>query len=357
MGLDIGAIMENIEQIKITDLQSHPQQAEIYGDIELDEDFLLSIEDKGIIQPLIITYSELFGLNGDVPQYTIISGHRRYLGAKEKNIYELPCIIREYINQDEATLEFLISNKQRIKNHKQIVQEFLAYKQRLCQLGKLFLNKGLYKDSIYENEALSTLSEALKIDFEKPLDSIEILKNITGFSERQQKYLNLIYEEEKLDKLFQKWYSMGLDPKSKACDKIYDNWDRIRKACDNKEISYAAAYKQLSEYVELIEKGLLKNKKTKELKPAKEEPKALLLSPDNIVKSLCLKYDNKEIAKNKVDYQGEYKPDGLPPCRFGFMYAGEGQTLPLIQFDKNSYVIRWEILCQLTLAINKKVLK
>jgi len=99
----------------ITSLRPHENNIQIYGDP--DSDLTESIHEKGILAPLLIT-----------PDNRIISGHRRWIAAKQAGLEQVPVI---YIETDDESenLEILIhTNKQRNKTNEQIGREYLVLK-------------------------------------------------------------------------------------------------------------------------------------------------------------------------------------------------------------------------------------
>jgi ParB-like chromosome segregation protein Spo0J len=107
----------DISEANPEELQPHPKNTEIYGDTDdigdLDETFKESVAEKGVLEPLVIT-------NGK----EIISGHRRWLAAKDAGLDSVPVRYSEFENdlaEREALIEF---NRQREKTPGQIVNEF-----------------------------------------------------------------------------------------------------------------------------------------------------------------------------------------------------------------------------------------
>jgi 16S rRNA G966 N2-methylase RsmD len=98
-------------------LNPHPKNTEIYGDTEaaeeLDETFVGSVAENGVLEPLVITRGK-----------KIISGHRRWLAAKATDTDTVPVRYTEFddeLSEREALVEF---NRQREKTPGQIVNEF-----------------------------------------------------------------------------------------------------------------------------------------------------------------------------------------------------------------------------------------
>lgn len=90
--------------ISIDRLEPNPQQPRIeIGDLT---DLILSIREKGVLEPLLVRPSEVGG------RFMIISGERRFRAAREAGVRELPCI--EMDVDDRAVAEIaLIENLQR----------------------------------------------------------------------------------------------------------------------------------------------------------------------------------------------------------------------------------------------------
>ena len=113
LGWESGDISEADPQ----NLKPHPKNTEIYGDTDdvddLDETFKQSVAEKGVLEPLVVT-------NGK----EIISGHRRWLAARDAGLDSVPVRYSEFdddLAEREALIEF---NRQREKTPGQIVNEF-----------------------------------------------------------------------------------------------------------------------------------------------------------------------------------------------------------------------------------------
>jgi ParB/RepB/Spo0J family partition protein len=98
------------------ELTPHPKNREIYGDTadadQLDEAFRESIAENGVLEPLTITDGK-----------KIISGHRRWLAAKDADLSTVPVRYAEFdsdLAEREALIEF---NRQREKTPAQLVRE------------------------------------------------------------------------------------------------------------------------------------------------------------------------------------------------------------------------------------------
>jgi len=96
--------MKNVSLRKIVIGNYQPRKK---GKVTIDSinDLVLSIKEKGVLQPIIVR--DL----GD-ETYEIIAGERRYLAAKEVNLQDIPCVIKN-VNEKDAFAIALIENIQR----------------------------------------------------------------------------------------------------------------------------------------------------------------------------------------------------------------------------------------------------
>jgi ParB family chromosome partitioning protein len=97
-----GGVME----VPIHSIAPNPRQPrENFDTTELAE-LTTSIQEHGILQPLIITHGELAN------QYTLIAGERRLMAAKQAGLETVPIILRDSSEQERLELA-LIENVQR----------------------------------------------------------------------------------------------------------------------------------------------------------------------------------------------------------------------------------------------------
>ena len=95
-----------IEKIPITEINPNPRQPRAKFDSEELAELALSIQEHGVIQPLIVTPGEHEG------KYTLIAGERRLMAARSIGLMEVPVIIRGASDQDLVELA-LVENVQR----------------------------------------------------------------------------------------------------------------------------------------------------------------------------------------------------------------------------------------------------
>jgi len=114
---------EHVLALEIGQIKPNPHQPRQYFDDEKLAELAVSIQEHGLLQPLIVTRAE----NGG---YTIIAGERRWRAAKSIGLLQLPCIIRSMEQQQLQELS-LIENIQR--EDLQPLEEARAYRDLLDQ--------------------------------------------------------------------------------------------------------------------------------------------------------------------------------------------------------------------------------
>jgi protein gp37/ParB-like chromosome segregation protein Spo0J len=107
-------VAQIVDRRPVAVLQPHPENARIYGDAA-DEGLVASVREKGILNPLLITPSNL-----------VISGHRRLDAAKRAGLPEVPIVVFASTNELDILEALLESNRQRAKDGEQIGREFEA---------------------------------------------------------------------------------------------------------------------------------------------------------------------------------------------------------------------------------------
>lgn len=95
-----------------TALKPHPVNQKLYGAETIPQDFIDSIKENGILEPLVIKRDG-----------TIISGHRRWLTAKALNMESVPVRVLEFENELDEREAIITFNKQREKTFSQKMAE------------------------------------------------------------------------------------------------------------------------------------------------------------------------------------------------------------------------------------------
>ncbi len=100
-------------------LVPNPYQPRLYFDEQKSVDLINSIKDRGILQPLLVRR------RGDLNEYEIIAGERRWRAAQAAGLHDVPVLIRE-MTDAEALEIALIENIQR--HDLSPIEEALGYK-------------------------------------------------------------------------------------------------------------------------------------------------------------------------------------------------------------------------------------
>ena len=96
---------------KVSEIEPHPKNSEIY-DLSNINDLVLSIDEVGLLQPIIINRNN-----------QILSGHRRFEAIKILEWDKVEVEVKD-ISEDETELYLVHFNKQRVKSTKEILSEY-----------------------------------------------------------------------------------------------------------------------------------------------------------------------------------------------------------------------------------------
>jgi len=108
--------VSELRQIKISEIVSDPDQPRRQFDEEALVDLAASIEEHGILQPIVVTPHE--------GGYQIVAGERRYRAAITVGLDKIPALVRTLTNQHKLELS-LIENLQR--RDLNVIETAMAY--------------------------------------------------------------------------------------------------------------------------------------------------------------------------------------------------------------------------------------
>ena len=97
--------MEKFKIVQIKDIQKNPYQPRKEFSEEKIQELAQSIKENGLIQPIIVRKSPVFG-------YEILAGERRYRASIAAGLSEVPVIVKQLSDQD-MMLHSIIENLQR----------------------------------------------------------------------------------------------------------------------------------------------------------------------------------------------------------------------------------------------------
>lgn len=130
--------VRGVRQTPIEEIQPNPRQPRARLDEEQLAELASSIQEHGVIQPLIVTET------GSGAGYTLIAGERRLLAARQAGLREVPVILREASEQQLVELA-LVENVQRAdlspleaaEAYRQLNEEFgLSHEEIAVRVGK-----------------------------------------------------------------------------------------------------------------------------------------------------------------------------------------------------------------------------
>jgi len=127
-----------ITELQVGIISRNPRQPRIRFDPDELAALAASIQEHGVIQPLIVSQDP----SGDV--YTLIAGERRLLAAREAGLQKVPVIIRETSEQGRLELALIenlqradLSPLERAEAYRQLTEEFgLSHEEVGTRVGK-----------------------------------------------------------------------------------------------------------------------------------------------------------------------------------------------------------------------------
>ena len=97
--------MENFQYIALKDIRTNPYQPRKQFSQKKIEELAASIKENGLIQPIILRKSSLFG-------YEILAGERRFRATSFLGLETIPAVVKE-LSDDEMLKQAIIENLQR----------------------------------------------------------------------------------------------------------------------------------------------------------------------------------------------------------------------------------------------------
>lgn len=128
------ALESAAELVPTDELEPHPRNEEIYGEIDPDESFRDDIDANGVETPIVVNTHE------DCPN-TVIGGHRRLVAAEDVGFERVPVRWVSY-PEPQATRRVVLNNKQREKTSGQQTREMLVLEETARGIGKELMSEG-----------------------------------------------------------------------------------------------------------------------------------------------------------------------------------------------------------------------
>jgi ParB family chromosome partitioning protein len=157
----------DVLEIKINQIEPNRKQPRKAFDDDKIDALAQSIQEHGMIQPIVVIPSDVSGL------YTIVAGERRWRAAKKAGLTAVPAVIRSY-NEEQVAEIALIENLQRedlnpieeALGYHTLLEEFHLTQERISQrIGK----------------SRSAVANSLRLlSLEEPIKKLLIQGKITG---------------------------------------------------------------------------------------------------------------------------------------------------------------------------------
>ena len=128
--------MENYQYIPLKDIRTNPYQPRKNFSQEKINELAASIKENGIIQPIILRKSSLFG-------YEILAGERRFRAAKIAGLENIPALIKD-LSDDDMMKHAIIENLQRedlnpieeAESYQHLIEKGLTHEEIAKIMGK-----------------------------------------------------------------------------------------------------------------------------------------------------------------------------------------------------------------------------
>jgi ParB family chromosome partitioning protein len=129
---------KNLVHISTDKIKPNPYQPRGKFDHDKMEELILSIKEKGIIQPVVVRPI------GD--EFELVAGERRFLAAQKLSMERIPALVMEKLSKEEMLELSLIENLQREDLNP--IDEARGYKRLLeeCRLSQKELSERIGKD-------------------------------------------------------------------------------------------------------------------------------------------------------------------------------------------------------------------
>jgi ParB family chromosome partitioning protein len=183
-GFQDQAVVEEIKELKITQLIANPFQPRTHFDEQKIDELAISIKNHGLIQPIVVRKSS--GSN-----YEIVAGERRWRAAIKIGLQSVPVIVKILTDEETATIA-LIENLQR--EELTAIEEANAYQQ-------LILLQSLTQEALAEQLGKSQSSIANKLRLLQLCDEVKDALFRRKISERHARSLLKIVDREQQIKL------------------------------------------------------------------------------------------------------------------------------------------------------------
>ena len=293
-----------LQTVKVSDLKDHPENRFYFDDMSGGkwEDFLESIQDRGVIEPPIVT-----------DQMVIVGGHQRIRACRELGIDEVECEVRHYENDADVLRDLIEMN---IQQRGEITCSRIKKARIIKAMDEIY---GVKRGGNHGNQHTKVNNNAMlaKGQFDPLADNTKLIKNKLGVSDNDYKRIK------RLNDLVPELQSAVDDEKlpftiaTSVIAKL--STDEQKQLASLLPQDQKVSIKQTQEYIDMVkhydaeiatltvEKEGLKRKADEMTAEAAEAVKAIKLSQDSGRYMEMSKQLEDERAKARREYENAQK--------------------------------------------------
>ncbi|MFM1524533.1 MULTISPECIES: ParB/RepB/Spo0J family partition protein [Helcococcus] len=199
--------IEEVQNIQLDDLEFFEDQPfNIYDKTEKFNELIESIKDYGIINPLIVTNSDVDN------KYVILSGRHRYLVAKELGYETIPCIVKLDLSEEEK-YAYVIETNVTLRSFLEmsLMEQAKTLKYKNDKYKKIKFNEetkntrqrlakeyNISSSKVYRLMKLNDLIEEFQIIVNENNINIDLALLLANLDKDKQKYILKKYELKKI---------------------------------------------------------------------------------------------------------------------------------------------------------------
>lgn len=171
---------ERVELVPLEEIRPNPYQPRRHFDKEALDELTRSIQETGVLQPIILRKSSVKG-------YEIVAGERRYKASKEAGLETIPAIVRE-LNEEVMMQVAILENLQR--EDLTALEEADAYHMMMEKLSmtqeKVAERLGKSRSYIANHLRLRTLPDTVKDLLQEGELSMGQARTILGLKDKRK---------------------------------------------------------------------------------------------------------------------------------------------------------------------------
>ncbi|MCJ7616002.1 MAG: ParB N-terminal domain-containing protein, partial [Desulfobacterales bacterium] len=248
------------------ELKPHKTNTQIYGTEIVDADLVESIKNKGILEPIVILEDD-----------TILSGHRRWLAAKELKLERVPCRSMSFsdeLDEKEALIEF---NRQRSKTYSQRMNEADLLTSVYSERAKKRHSDLSYREHTNKSEAVLTSAPPKQNDTDVR-KTRDIVAEKVGLKKDTYTKVKKVWDTAKSGDTYAKSLVEKLDKKEVTANEAHNRIktfqeapEPVKKRIVEEDMTAKEAIKEIKKEERIEQKKIQQQTPTKELPDSEYE--------------------------------------------------------------------------------------